>query len=103
MWKFRTPGIGRRYFSAPAMSSSAALGFFGSVQKMTTWENMLVGFECSRRESVEAEKGLQGRNGSRQCAAIREWVNFPRSDSLRFMHFASPALDYRWPPTPVIP
>jgi hypothetical protein len=26
----------------PASRASAALGFFGSVQKMTTWENMVV-------------------------------------------------------------
>src|SRR5260221_8216810 len=40
-WKCKTPGMGRRYFSAPAINSSAALGLAGSVQKMTTCENMV--------------------------------------------------------------
>src|SRR5438309_3649882 len=34
------PGSGAKYFFAPAISSSAAFGLTGSVQKITTCENM---------------------------------------------------------------
>jgi hypothetical protein len=34
-WNWSTPGMGLRYWLAPAMSFSAALGCAGSVQKMT--------------------------------------------------------------------
>src|SRR5678815_3911123 len=39
-WKWRMPGMFFRYLLAPAMSSSAAFGSPGLVQKMTTCENM---------------------------------------------------------------
>src|SRR5438093_1606154 len=40
MWKFCTPGIGAKYRLAPSINSSGAPGLSGSVQKMTTYENM---------------------------------------------------------------
>src|SRR5947207_15287411 len=82
-----TPGMGFRYFNAPAINSSAAPAFAASVQKMTTCENMIKSAMALAAVAFFCELWVSA--ATLQAQLMLHFVFFTLSSSLCLPHFVS--------------